>query len=92
MVNNPALWFVNGVVAAVVIHTTWKFFTRYWEYQSDIIKLNLRITELHRDLDEHKRENAGRGSTNFQMLYNMINTLSTTVTTRLDALEYKKTK
>jgi hypothetical protein len=92
MVNNPALWFVIGVVASVVVHTTWKFFTRYWEYQSDIIKLNLRITELHRDLDEHRRENDGRRSNNFQCLYNMINNLSTTLTTRLDALEYKKTK
>jgi hypothetical protein len=92
MVNNPALWFVIGVVAAVVVRTAWKFFTRYLEYQSDIIKLNLRITELHRDLEDHKCEDTGRRNTNFQMLYNMINSLSTTVTARLDALEYKKTK
>jgi hypothetical protein len=92
MVNNPALWFVIGVVAAVVVHTVWKFFTRYWEYQSYFDTLNLRITDLQQDLDEHRRDNDGRRSNNFQCLYNMINTLSTTLTTRLDALEYKKTK
>ena len=92
MVNNPALWFVNGVVAAVVVHTAWKFFMRFWSYESDIAKLNLRISDFHRDLEEYRRNSDGRGSTNFQMLYNMINTLSTKVTARLDALEYKKTK
>lgn len=92
MVNNPALWFVSGVVAAVVVRTAWKFFTQFWSYQSDIDALSRRITDLQRDLDKHKRDNDGRRSNNFQMLYNMINTLSTTVTTRLDVLEYKKTK
>ena len=92
MVNNPALWFVIGVVVAVVVRTAWKFFTQFWSYQNDINALSRRITDLERDLDEHRRDNDGRRSTNFQMLYNMINTLSTTVTARLDTLEYKKTK
>ena len=92
MVNNPALWFVGGLIVAVVVNTIWKCFTRFLSYESDIAKLNLRITDLHRDLEEHKRDNDGRRSTNFQSLYNMINSLSTTVTARLDSLEYKKTK
>ena len=92
MVNNPALWFVNGVIATVVVHTAWKFFMRFWSYESDIAKLNLRISDLQRDLEDHKCEDTNRRNTNFQMLYNMINSLSTTVTTRLNALEYKKTK
>jgi hypothetical protein len=88
MVNNPALWFVNGVVVAVVVHTTWKFFMRFWSYKSDIIKLNLRISELHRDLDQYIRDNNCRRNDNFQHLYNKINTLSD----RVAVLEPKKTK
>ena len=88
MVNNPALWFVNGVIAAVVVHTAWKFFMRFWSYQSDIIKLNLRITELHRDLDEYRRNTDLRLNSNFQCLYERIETASK----RIAALEPKKTK
>jgi hypothetical protein len=88
MVNNPALWFVIGVVAAVVVHTAWKFFTRYWEYQSDINALDLRITNLQGELEEYRRHFDFRLNSNFQHLNNKINTLSDRVT----ALEPKKTK
>ena len=88
MVNNPALWFVNGVVAAVVVHTAWKFFMRFWSYQSDIDTLNVRIVDVQREIGQYMREHDSRRSDNFQCLYNKINTLSD----RLAALEPKKTK
>ena len=88
MVNNPALWFVGGLIVAVVIHTAWKCFTRFLSYESDIANLNLRITDVKCELDRFIRDVEDRRSYHFQHLTNKIEKLSDRVT----ALESKKTK
>ena len=88
MVNNPALWFVGGLIVAVVVNTIWKCFTRFLSYESDIAKLNLRITDVKCELDKFIRDVEDRRSFHYSLFNERIDKLSY----RIAALEPKKTK